>query len=827
VVAVGLALVQTVICNVVAGWQGMPVSFNVTRQTPSFVTIEIAHSPLVLKRNHFMSLFVMGFIAWAIVLEMMVWWYGFMQPFVPPLRLFIVGVIGLTACCWWAFGKRSPTNDPATRTRWAAEFLCLLVLVLLAFRTDGLFTTDRLGEDGTFYHWGVFIGPAEAVRQGGWLLWDVPFQYGFLSTLSLAALPVPTAWQSLYLLNAIGSALVALFLFFVIRALHPSVRGSTFAFVVAASVVYLVAHWPPNLTPPHYHPGASAFRFVWCYVLVGVLLLERRQVPRSRAHHLVLLAGTACWLLAILWSAESAFYGSAIWLPAFGLMVLRDYGGLGGAHDGKKALFWLAVPPLLLAGTLGVLVAIYQRFLGQGPDLRAYVDAMFGYSGTFMADLTGLFSGTDLNKTIMVVVFGFLLLAMTAASIARTEGGLKDLPIALGLAFGMWGLASYPVGLPVPYAIYRLMPYLVLSLGVVLALLGHSCRGRVESSWVNLVRTGAISLLAGLLVTAYTNFSELQYYASAIRAEGFHGRDVTVGLPRVDPSLAYLLQQAEVNAKDPIFYAGAEYGDMMPAWVPAGQSEPVVVSRQWMFSPPNVLLSFPDERKHLYMERYTERQGGGGWLIERRQDGRVVEQRYPLDPWLFEYLDTSYTPTRIVQNGEWQLVWYEPKANAEAAALAGARTGRVPGLPADLLVNGLSLAESVQPPLWGYFGPEWSDPALDGLPRCTSGPGTLSLFTPAALEATLALDPPSGGFGGTLQVVVNDGAAVTAEHRRKGDTAHAPVLLNPGWNTLTIAMTDAAPAASTAGASGEPCTAATPVSSALRVMTVYVRFGNT
>src|SRR4029077_15875274 len=38
--------------------------------------------------------------------------------------------------------------------------------------------------DDTYLHnGGMFTGPSELLRQGGWLLWDVPSQYGFLSIL--------------------------------------------------------------------------------------------------------------------------------------------------------------------------------------------------------------------------------------------------------------------------------------------------------------------------------------------------------------------------------------------------------------------------------------------------------------------------------------------------------------------------------------------------------------------------------------------------------------------------------------------------------------------
>jgi hypothetical protein len=480
-----------------------------------------------------------------------------------------------------------------------------------------------------------------------------------------------------------------------------------------------------------------------------------------------------------------------------------------------------------------VLVVLYRQFLGQGPDFRAYVDAALSYSGTFFDEVTGLLEDLVPDKPVVALVFGVVLLVMAAAVLARSTGGLREVPVVVALAFGVWALSSYAVADPRSESVYRSLPFLVLALAILIGVIAPRYLRQQPPPWVSLLKAGTIPLLVAVLVTAYTNGSWLQVYAEAIRTEGFIGRDVTVGLPPVEPSLAHLLQEAQVAASDPIFYAGAEFGDMMPAWVPAGEDAPVMVSRQWMGGSLITLGVLPDERKHLYMERYTQRQGGGGWLIERRQDGEAVDQKLSLAPWFFEEVDRTHTPTKIAQNGEWQLVWYEPKANEAAAVLAGERSGRVPGVPADLLVNGQSLSESVLPPVWGYYGPEWSNPAVDGGPRCSRGPGTLYLFTPAPLAADLVLDPPRGGFAGTVQVAVNDGEAVAAERPRKRDAAaedpsgkavQAPLALQAGWNRVTISMGDP-DQSQIAVDEGEPvdACAADPASPSLRIKTIDVR----
>jgi hypothetical protein len=136
--------------------------------------------------------------------------------------------------------------------------------------------------------------------------------------------------------------------------------------------------------------------------------------------------------------------------------------------------------------------------------------------------------------------------------------------------------------------------------------------------------------------------------------------------------------------------------------------------------------------------------------------------------------------------------------------------------------------------VWGYFGPEWSNPDVDGGPRCTNGTGTLALFTPAALAAQLVLDPPRGGFGGTVQVAVNDGEAVVAERLRKRDGAvedpggkavQAPLTLQAGWNQVTISMGKTGQPEDTAevAEAGATCTVGEGAGSPLRIKSLDVR----
>jgi len=100
---------------------------------------------------------------------------------------FALFAVALLLVCMY-FGARPPSERAdRPRLRSPTNAAAIVLIGMVSLRTDGLF--GALGKDGTFLHQSVYVGPAELVRQGGWLYWDVPSQYGFLSILTLVLLP--------------------------------------------------------------------------------------------------------------------------------------------------------------------------------------------------------------------------------------------------------------------------------------------------------------------------------------------------------------------------------------------------------------------------------------------------------------------------------------------------------------------------------------------------------------------------------------------------------------------------------------------------------------
>ena len=69
---------------------------------------------------------------------------------------------------------------------------------------------------GPFHHWQAYTGVLEMIEQGGYLLWDIPSQYGFLSLLSIYILPFNDNWLKVYYFNGIISLIISLLSFYLI-----------------------------------------------------------------------------------------------------------------------------------------------------------------------------------------------------------------------------------------------------------------------------------------------------------------------------------------------------------------------------------------------------------------------------------------------------------------------------------------------------------------------------------------------------------------------------------------------------------------------------------
>jgi hypothetical protein len=516
---------------------------------------------------------------------------------------------------------RFPSTRMGGSVRGLDFLLGVVVLAVVSARTEPV-------SRWAAHHWGAVVGPAELVRQGGWLLWDVPAQYGFLSTLTIAAIPSRTVWDAFYLLNAVLLFLTAVLLFLLLRGPRPGVLDSAFALALTMGVVFLTGSW--NL------PAIGPFRFFWCHALLAILYWRSRGGSASRPAYLML--GTLAWLAGTLWSAESAAYCAAIWLPAYPLLVVQEHGrGRPAAIVGR-----LAFPPLLLLSSCLFLAGYYRGRRGSGPDWPAFVE----YARAFTEGV----SARPIDPG--GAVWGLLLILCAVATMGlralAVQSALPTLALAWGAWAAVWATGSYFVSRSGHATAASLAPVYCLALAIALRLLPAPATTDVVSRLVRLAVAPVFAMLLAMTLAQAPGLVRSVRHSWSPRPSG-----IETLLPRADPALLELLARAGVGATDPVAYLD-DFLNPLPTRPDGGGW--TARHRAWLPTEPGALfMPLAEPRSRVYVARFVERARLGGWLIEPKLSS-------PLRlPWLVDQLQRTHAPTAVYENDAWRLTRFEPR----------------------------------------------------------------------------------------------------------------------------------------------------------------------
>jgi len=529
-----------------------------------------------------------------------------------------------------------PTRSAARTTAWrAAENVVALVIIGLAsFRADYLLNRAAL------YHWGPFVGPVELVRQGEWLLWDVPAHYGFLNTVMVALMPIASAWDAFYVANAVLLFLSGSLLFFAFRFPAMGLVNALFALAVSLAAVF----WLPGL--PGYDgfsgvlvtPAVGPIRFIWCFVLLSVLRVAASRSQAGRPIRILLGGGWLAWLAGSLWSAESAMYCAATWLPAWVILVWHHVRrGAGGARTRlRRAAALLSAPVLLIVAATSAITGYYVLRLGQAPDWYCFAE----YSVAFASGFKGL--PADRLGGVWALFLVLIGLSAVLLSTARSAASFPVLASLVGAFGSLWATSSYFVSRSHEVNATNLAPIMCMAIATAVhALRLQPERGRGER-WVETALGAVLAVMLALAGGSGRLSSpgawSLRHYAWSIENRR----------PPMDAALSTALATAGVLPTDPIVFEewGAPWGrrDGPPerAWLP---TKPFLA-----FAP------LAPERKKLYLSRFVERVGLGGWLVEKRSSR--LSSPWGSMRWLAVQLSRTHVARRTYEKDEWRLVWF-------------------------------------------------------------------------------------------------------------------------------------------------------------------------
>jgi hypothetical protein len=487
-----------------------------------------------------------------------------------------------------------------------ADFVLLLVLVLFSFRTFPMVE---------YFHWGFFVGPIEQMRQGGLLLWDTPSQYGLISILIPYLLP-GNAWQSFWFFQSVLYAVVAWMMYVSIRRLAPGWWTAAAAFLVTFTTLFFRPRSESLILPAEMTPAAGPFRFIWIFVMLAFLVHWYRRSERDGSIRFAAI-GTGIWTVALLWSAETAIYVSAMWFPALLVDTLQVAAhvrkkGRTSAFITKLIVLRGALPFAALAATVIGVAAVYRLFFGLGPDLRSYFDYVLLYSsggfGALPIDPTGL---------IWYLVLAFLIVS-TILAINLFRNPRDQRLVVWAASWGcIWAIASYFTGRSHPVNLIALIPVVVYVLVACLRL--RPFEGSAHAMTV--IAASVVPLLA-MPVTLTAGHHE---FLALVTAPQLSPWRFTEQIEPMDAELQALLDRAGAKPEDSFVLVG-DGRLMLPPWRRPGNATAVgnrgdtrvMVTHSWMPKGFEIVGSLPENRRQTYFERNAERFPGPGWLIHSR-----------------------------------------------------------------------------------------------------------------------------------------------------------------------------------------------------------------
>ena len=256
-----------------------------------------------------------------------------------------------------ALHKRS--LDP--RARLALGVLIPLLLALVAWDVSFQPLTS---------HQDFYLGPANDIRHGRYMLVDDYSQYGVAVIYFLAAIlaPLPFGYGTFVLAVGILTAILFVTVYVVLR-----VATRSLAFAALGTFAALMASSIATVGRSTQYPSTGFLRFGIPWLLVAVLVMAYR---RDRPARTPLVIAYALVGVASVWSFETAFYtGATFVVSVVAAASTRPEGTRlrsAAAHLGAGA----AAVVLAIAG----LVAATEIGRGRAPDVAGYVDFLRLYS---------------------------------------------------------------------------------------------------------------------------------------------------------------------------------------------------------------------------------------------------------------------------------------------------------------------------------------------------------------------------------------------------------------------------------------------------------------
>jgi hypothetical protein len=525
--------------------------------------------------------FAFLFVVWQ-VLSKLAFWTTLDGIFSQSLGTYLGFALGLiiTACCVQC-DRQKVVSSWMTRG-------CLFALVLaLIFAVGSRIEVDK-------HHTGFFVGPLQLLREGHWLLWDVPFQYGLLN-LSLASLiPAVSPWYSFYLANMACLIAAAISLFLMFGKKHTA--GIAFAGILVVVGSLMLPGRAPTLAGPMAVASTGAFRFLWCYILMLTVYQTHAHAER-RIFYLWL--GNIFWTLSLFWSFESGVYGTGTWLPAF---IFFRWSMTNSTESSVRRLCSVAsgLGTAALLPIAGAAITYFYYFLnlGHGPDWYSFVEYALTYQNGFGALRANPYGAG------WVLIFVFIIF-IHLANTAVKRRNWTELAVWTSLSGMMWTTSSYFVSRSHDINVTNLLPLSIAAMAI-----GWRLKNKKEETSAERV---PIELGLGVLLTLFlgitlgtSDWSRLNWkiFSQNRTPSGF--REI---MPALSPTAMSKMQAVGLLPTDQISLCGNTLGALWP-------TDSGTVRSFLPFAPAAQINILSPKRELEYLQRFTARNTSDeGWVI--------------------------------------------------------------------------------------------------------------------------------------------------------------------------------------------------------------------
>ncbi len=530
-------------------------------------------------------------------------WQSFRQVFDDNFGISIVAAFILLRTIFFIFFELSNTNI-ITRLNLVSivkiknfryhVFLDVVVIVIffwISFRHDSLFIISESGN--SLYHWEYYVGVVQGVRNGGWLLWDTPSQYGFLNILLASIVPSASAWHSFYIFQGTLLFLVSTGIYLAARQFTPT---SIFNGITVFAIVFMSLFFAdPELIGPYPFPSSSVVRFFCVYALVLLVCF----IPKFGMRQAIALS--IFWSLAVIWSAESAVYGTAIFLFTLVALIQTNTNVNNRFALTRK---YIGVAAICLTTVMVIIIAFYKVRLGVAPDLSGYFEFALGYAGGF-GYVPFPLSGP--GNFLFLVFMGISALCVWSIQYKSEDQDNIVAPLA-AMAGCIWGIATYYIGRPVPQNITAVFPIIIMVSYLTIILARRAGAGAHSLP----IKVAVIPLFFFVLIPLFnpkwiSNLAKIQSFSS----------DISTKLPKSSDELQQLVSLVNPSQKTPVVYYGND------AVLPIFSGSYAVLNNNNWLPIPLQLLEQPvsDARRTLYLNRYICRnKPPDGILIYRNGD---------------------------------------------------------------------------------------------------------------------------------------------------------------------------------------------------------------